>query len=115
MARIFITGSADGLGKLAANELISKGHQVVIHARNEKRAQQALNDVPNAETVLVADLCSMEETRQLASQVNALGRFDVVIHNAGIYNAPGKDLFAVNTIAPHILTCLIDRPKRLIY
>jgi NAD(P)-dependent dehydrogenase (short-subunit alcohol dehydrogenase family) len=42
MARIFITGSADGLGQMAANALIEQGHQVVLHARNKQRAQDAL-------------------------------------------------------------------------
>ena len=115
MARIVITGSADGLGQLAAKQLINLGHQVVLHARNEKRAGEALNKVPGAETVLIADLSSMDETIQLASKVNALGRFDAVIHNAGVYIASAEELFHVNTLAPYILTCLIETPKRLIY
>ena len=115
MARIFITGSADGLGQLAAKALIAEGHQVVLHARNEKRAQEALDKVPGAESVLTADLASIDETKQLASKVNALGKFDVVIHNAGVYNTASKEIFTVNTLAPYILTCLIQKPKRLIY
>jgi NAD(P)-dependent dehydrogenase (short-subunit alcohol dehydrogenase family) len=115
MARIFITGSADGLGQLAAKALIAKGHQVVLHARNEKRAKETLEKVPGAETVLTADLNSIDETMQLADKVNALGTFDVTIHNAGIYYASPKELFTVNTLAPYILTCLIQKPKRLIY
>jgi NAD(P)-dependent dehydrogenase (short-subunit alcohol dehydrogenase family) len=115
MARIFITGSADGLGQLAANELISQGHNVVLHARHEKRAKEALEKVPGAETVVTADLGSIDETIQLAEKVNALGKFDAVIHNAGLYYARPKDLFNVNTLAPYILTCLVQKPKRLIY
>jgi NAD(P)-dependent dehydrogenase (short-subunit alcohol dehydrogenase family) len=115
MARIFITGSADGLGQLAAKALIAQGHQVVLHARNEKRGQEALDKVPGAESVLTADLGSIDETKQLASKVNALGKFDGVIHNAGVYNTAPKEIFTVNTLAPYILTCLIQRPKRLIY
>jgi NAD(P)-dependent dehydrogenase (short-subunit alcohol dehydrogenase family) len=115
MARIFITGSADGLGQLAAKALIAEGHQVVLHARNEKRGREALDKVPGAETVVTADLSSIEETKQLASKVNALGTFDTVIHNAGVYYSPAKELFAVNTLAPYILTCLIQKPGRLIY
>ncbi len=115
MARIFITGSADGLGQLAAILLIAEGHQVVLHARNEKRGREALDKVPGAETVAIADLSSIEETIQLAQKVNALGTFDAVIHNAGVYYAQAKELFAVNTLAPYILTCLIHKPKRLIY
>jgi len=115
MARIFITGSSDGLGLMTARLLISLGHQVVLHARNAERYQQTLNKVPGADKVLIADLSSMEETIRLAEEVNALGRFDAVIHNAGVYQVPNKQIFAVNTLAPFMLTCLIQRPERLIY
>lgn len=115
MARIFITGSADGLGQLAAKAFISQGHQVVLHARNEKRGGEALEKVPGAESVVAGDLSAIDETIQLASKVNALGTFDAVIHNAGVYRASAKELFTVNTLAPYILTCLIQKPKRLIY
>jgi NAD(P)-dependent dehydrogenase (short-subunit alcohol dehydrogenase family) len=115
MATIFITGSADGLGQLAAKALIAQGHKVVLHARNEKRGQEALDSVPGAESVVTADLASRDETKQLASKVNALGKFDAVIHNAGVYQASAEEIFAVNTVAPYILTCLIQRPERLVY
>ena len=64
MARIFITGSADGLGQLAAKFLVAQGHQVVLHARNASRGQLALDKVPGAENVLIADLSSIEETKK---------------------------------------------------
>jgi len=115
MARIFITGSADGLGQLAAKALIAQSHQVVLHARNEKRGQEALDKVPGAESVLTADLDTIDGAKELASKVNALGKFDAVIQNAGVYIASAEEIFAVNTLAPYILTCLIQRPKRLIY
>ena len=123
MARIFITGSADGLGQLAAKELIRLGHQVVLHARNAERGKQALHNVPAAEDVLIADLSSLDETKALASKANASGKFDAVIHNAGVYRvsrdsvtADGLPLiFAVNSVAPYVLTCLMHKPKRLIY
>jgi NAD(P)-dependent dehydrogenase (short-subunit alcohol dehydrogenase family) len=114
MARIFITGSADGLGQLAARQLVQQGHRVVLHARNEKRAKDALRHVPGAETALAADLSNIEETKKLAAGVNALGGFDAIIHNAGVYQSPAQTLH-VNTLAPYILTCLIHPPKRLIY
>src|SRR5882724_4620729 len=114
MARIFITGSADGLGQLAAKALIAQGHQVVLHARNEKRRKDARDKVPGAESVVTADLASIDETKELASKVNALGKFDAVIHNAGLYQASAEEIFAVNTLAPYVLTCLIQRPKRLV-
>lgn len=115
MARIFITGSADGLGHLAAQHLVHQGHRVVLHARNTRRGQDALHKVPDAETVLTADLSNLEEIRRLAGEVNDLGQFDAVIHNAGIYQASSHQLFTVNTLAPYVLTCLINQPGRLIY
>jgi len=115
MARIFITGSADGLGHLAAKLLVDEGHHVVLHARNADRAQVALEKVPTAEKVLIGDLSDINETKMLAAEVNAMGSFDAVIHNAGVYRASDKQIFAVNSLAPYILTCLIQRPKRLIY
>jgi NAD(P)-dependent dehydrogenase (short-subunit alcohol dehydrogenase family) len=124
MARVFITGSSDGLGQMAAQLLIEQGNQVVLHARNDHRAQEALSAAPGAQTCLIGDLSSIAQTRQLAQQVNSLGIFDAVVHNAGVgYQAPKLIAtedglpreFAVNTIAPYILTALIKRPKRLIY
>lgn len=115
MARIFITGSTDGLGCIAAKLLINKGHHVVLHGRNAERGRQALDNVPGAEKVLIGDLSNMEETKMLAAEINLMGHFDSIIHNAGVYQVPNKQIFAVNTLAPYILTCLIQRTKRLIY
>ncbi len=120
MARIFITGSADGLGLLAAKQLITLQHQVVLHARNQARAKQAMQKAPGAEDVLIADLSVMEETKTLAQNANSLGSFDAVIHNAGILqsktNSAGlSTLLVVNTLTPYILTSMMNKPKRLIY
>ena len=123
MASIFITGSADGLGLLAARALIEQGHRVVLHARNSTRASQVSDKVRGAEAVLTGDLSSMDETKKLAADVNGMGSFDAIIHNAGVYQIPSHELsvdglpilLAVNTLAPYILTCLIHKPKRLIY
>lgn len=115
MARIFITGSADGLGQLAATELIKQGHKVVLHARNAERGRDAITKNPQAESVLIADLSNIDEIKDLANKANKSGTFDAVIHNAGVYRSSSKEVFAVNTLAPYILTCLIQKPKRLIY
>jgi NAD(P)-dependent dehydrogenase (short-subunit alcohol dehydrogenase family) len=115
MGRVFITGSADGLGQLAARELIAGGHEVVLHARNESRAKDALNGAPGARGTLAANLGDIQETKRLASDVNELGRFDAVIHNAAVYQTHSQDILTVNVLAPYILTCLIDAPDRLIY
>jgi NAD(P)-dependent dehydrogenase (short-subunit alcohol dehydrogenase family) len=124
MARVFITGSSDGLGRMAAQLLIEQGHHAVLHARNEKRGKEALAAVPGAETVVTGDLTSIAQTCGVADQVNRLGSFDAVIHNAGVgYREPRRiatedglpHVFAVNTLAPYILTARIQRPKRLVY
>jgi NAD(P)-dependent dehydrogenase (short-subunit alcohol dehydrogenase family) len=124
MARVFITGSSDGLGRMAAQLLIEQGHRAVLHARHEKRARDAMAAVPGADAVLIGDLASITQTRKLADAVNALGPFDAVIHNAAVgYLEPRRLLtedglphvFAVNTLAPYILTALIRRPRRLVY
>jgi len=115
MAKIFITGSADGLGLLSAKSLMNEGHEVVLHARNEERKRETLENFPERQIVLTGDLSNMEETKRLADEVNGLGRFDAIIHNAGMFQAPGKLIFRVNTLAPYILTSLISKPARLIY
>jgi NAD(P)-dependent dehydrogenase (short-subunit alcohol dehydrogenase family) len=124
MARVFVTGSADGLGKMAADLLIEQGHQVVLHARSAARADETRKKVVGAEDVVVGDLSSIPETKSVADQVNKLGRFDAVIHNAGIGYRESKlektadglpQLFAVNTLGPYLLTALITMPKRLVY
>src|SRR5258708_9038642 len=124
MARIFVTGSADGLGQMAARLMVADGHRVVLHARSDKRAKEALAAVPGAETAVAGDLSSIAECKQIAERVNALGAFDAVIHNAGVgYREPRRiatvdglpHVFAVNTLAPYILTALIRKPKRLVY
>lgn len=115
MSKIFITGSTDGLGLMAAKALSNKGHQVVLHARNAQRAKDAEQSLPKATGVLVADLSNMEETKKLANDVNGTGPFDSIIHNAGVNRVSGTDLANVNILAPYILTCLIHKPKRIIY
>ena len=115
MAKIFITGSADGLGQLAAKELVQLGHEVVLHARNETRAREARESVTGAADVLVSDLNDMNATKALAEKANALGVFDAVIHNAGVYQSGAQQLLNVNILAPYILTALMHPAKRLIY
>ena len=124
MARVFVTGSSDGLGLMAAQLLVEQGHQVVAHGRNEQRRKETLSSVKGAEAVLVGDLSSIAQTRKLAEEVNALGEIDAVIHNAGVgYKEPKRIVtedglpreFAVNTLAPYILTAMIRKPRRLVY
>ena len=123
MARIFITGSTDGLGRAAARSLLNDGHQVVLHARSSERASKLADLASQAAGVVIGDLRSAVETRRIAEQVNAIGRMDAVILNAGIYTVPTRGstpeghagILAVNTLAPFMLTALIQRPDRLVY
>jgi NAD(P)-dependent dehydrogenase (short-subunit alcohol dehydrogenase family) len=124
MARILITGSSDGLGLMAARLLGRQGHAVTLHARGEQRARDANESLPEAERVLIGDLSSIAEMRSVAEQANSGGAFDAVIHNVGIgYREPRRletvdglaHVFAINVLAPYLLTALMARPKRLVY
>jgi NAD(P)-dependent dehydrogenase (short-subunit alcohol dehydrogenase family) len=113
MARVFITGSADGLGEAAARTLLDRGHEVVVHVRNRDRLTAVRDLVDRDAVAVVGDLSDPEETRGLADQVNRLGRMDAVIHNAGVMRGP--HVLPVNVVAPYLLTALIQRPQRLVY
>ena len=113
MARVFITGSADGLGRAAAKTLLEQGHEVVVHVRNADRLTAVSELQDQGAAAVVGDLADLEETRGVADQVNRLGRMDAVIHNAGVGGGP--QVLPVNVVAPYLLTALIDRPKRLVY
>ncbi len=71
----------------------------------------------------IGDLRSVVETRSIADQINAIGRMDAVIHNAGVYTQQSRNstpeghasVLAINTLAPYMLTGLVERPRRLIY
>lgn len=124
MTRIFITGSSDGLGLMAGRLLADQGHTVVLHARTPARAAAARESLPQAAAVLVGDLSALAAMRDVAEQANAYGRFDAVIHNVGIgYREPHRvetaeglsQLWAVNVLAPYVLTALMHRPGRLVY
>ena len=114
MARIIITGSSDGLGLMAARLLISQGHEVLLHGRNEGRSRHALAAAPGAQGAVTGDLSTIAGARTVADQVNKLGRCDAVIHNAGVGYREGRletkpgipSVFAVNALAAYILTAL---------
>jgi NAD(P)-dependent dehydrogenase (short-subunit alcohol dehydrogenase family) len=123
MSRIFISGSSTGLGLMAANLLLSQGHQVVLHARNADRAEHARRKLPQTEAVVIGDVETIAGAKDVATRVNELGRFDAVIHNAAVGYREGHrvtsdglpHVFAINTLSAYILTGLIERPKRLVY
>jgi NAD(P)-dependent dehydrogenase (short-subunit alcohol dehydrogenase family) len=124
MSRIFVTGSSDGLGLTAAQLLVEQGHSVVLHARNAQRAEATYRRLPGAEAIVTGDLASLRQMRSVAEEVNALGTFDAIIHNAAVGYREAKRIetedgfahvFAINSLAPYVLTALIHPPRRLIY
>ena len=112
-ARVFITGSADGLGRAAAQTLLEQGNEVVVHARNRDRLTAVRELLDRGAAAVVGDLSDPEETREVAVQVNRLGQMDAVIHNAGVVGGP--QVLPVNVVAAYLLTALIQRPQRLVY
>jgi len=108
---------------MAADLLATQGHEIVLHARNAARAEEARRELPQAKMVVVGDIETIAGAKDVAAQVNALGRFDAVMHNAAVGYREGHratadglpHVFAINTLSAYILTALIERPKRLVY
>jgi NAD(P)-dependent dehydrogenase (short-subunit alcohol dehydrogenase family) len=123
MARILITGSADGLGKAAAKLLVTGGHAVTLHARSDARGVEAMAAVPGAEGVVIGDLSTLAGMRQAAEQAGKVGRFEAVIQNAAVGYKERRQItedglehvFATNVLAPYVLTGLMERPSRIVY
>jgi NAD(P)-dependent dehydrogenase (short-subunit alcohol dehydrogenase family) len=111
--RVFVTGSADGLGRAAARTLLDDGQEVIVHVRSMERLAAVRELVDGGAEAVVGDLSDLEETRDVAAQVNRLGRMDAVIHNAGVISGP--HILPVNVVAPYLLTALVHRPERLVY
>ncbi len=114
---ILITGSTDGIGLETAKTLTSQGHTVLLHGRSEVKldaAAKLLSAPPEGKAVetYVADLSNMSDVEALANAVSERhAALDVLINNAGVLKTPntitgdGLDVrFAVNTIAPYLLT-----------
>jgi len=112
-AHVFITGSADGLGKLAAQTLLGQGHRVVVHVRRKSRLAAVQSLLEQGARAVVGDLAELAQMQQVAEQVNAIGQMDAVIHNAGVYSS--GPILPINVVAPYVLTALIQTPQRLVY
>ncbi|NUW34069.1 SDR family NAD(P)-dependent oxidoreductase [Nonomuraea sp. SMC257] len=113
MSRILVTGSADGLGRAAADALLSAGHDVVAHARNAERAASLDPLVGRGADVVVGDFTERDAVRRIAAELNDGQPLDAVIHNAGVYSGPA--VMPVNIIAPYLITALLRGPRRLVY
>jgi len=114
---IFITGSTDGIGKLAAMQLAQNGHQLVLHGRKQDKLEATIKEAKKLaghEKIkgYLADLSDFNAIRHMAKKMNEeLPKLDVLINNAGVYhsseanNAQGLDMrIAVNYYAPYLLS-----------
>ncbi|MDT0557149.1 SDR family NAD(P)-dependent oxidoreductase [Ichthyenterobacterium sp. W332] len=114
---ILITGSTDGIGKLAAIKLAKEGHSIYLHGRNSEKLAKVISEVKDASNNsnidgFVADFSDLKAVKNISKDVlNKLSSIDILINNAGIFKSPidttndGLDIrFAVNYFAPYILT-----------
>lgn len=113
MSHILVTGSADGLGLLAAETLLSQGHEVVVHARNPSRAESLRPLVDRGARLVVGDFSDRDAVRDVGAELADADPLDAVIHNAGVWS--GRAVMPVNVIAPYLLTALLPGPGRLVY
>src|SRR4051794_645644 len=113
MPQIFITGSADGLGRATAETLLGEGKEVVVHTRSQQRLDAVEDLLDRGARAVIGDLSDLEQTRSVAYQANQFGPFDAVIHNAGVYS--GQRVLPVNVVAPYVLTAVVTKPGRLAY
>ena len=126
VATVCITGGTDGIGLATARRLLAAGHRVLVHARSEDRGRPVMDGLDGDAVLVTGDLARLSEVRSLAEQIADNGPLDVLIHNAGVWVRGGtprvtpdgfETTFAVNVLAPHLLTgLLVDRaPRRLLW
>ena len=114
---ILITGSTDGIGKLAAIKLAKDGHEIYLHGRNTNKLEAVILEIKKAsnnENIkgFVADFSDLKAVKTIATKINkVISKLDILINNAGVYKSPisktndSLDIrFAVNYFAPFILT-----------
>jgi NAD(P)-dependent dehydrogenase (short-subunit alcohol dehydrogenase family) len=83
----FVTGSSRGLGRAVVEEALAAGHRVVATARNPESVADLVREYGDrilAVSLDVTDPANAEEAVQKA--VDAFGRIDVVVNNAGYAN-----------------------------
>jgi NAD(P)-dependent dehydrogenase (short-subunit alcohol dehydrogenase family) len=121
MAVIGITGSTDGIGRAAARVLLADGHRVLVHARSRERGEPVAKALGGDVALVVGDLARIDDVRRLADQAREHGPIDAWVHNAGVWvrgstprtSADGHETtFAVNVLAPHLLTHLLSDELR---
>ncbi|MGM0898076.1 MAG: SDR family NAD(P)-dependent oxidoreductase [Bacillota bacterium] len=125
--KILVTGATDGIGLATAKMLVDRGHHVLLHGRNEDKLKAVAKELGEENTEqLIADFSKLAEVKELAEKIaSEHDHLDVLINNAGVFNATdtvtedGLDIrFAVNTVSPYLLTKallpLMDESGRII-
>jgi NAD(P)-dependent dehydrogenase (short-subunit alcohol dehydrogenase family) len=117
MAVIGITGSTDGIGRATARVLLADGRRVLVHAHSRERGELVAKALGGDVALVVGDLARIDDVRRLADQAREHDPIDTWVHNAGAWVRGGTPLtsvdghettFAVNVLAPHLLTQLLS-------
>ena len=119
---VVVTGASDGIGKEAARGLAAKGAHVVMVVRNPAKGEAAADEIRRTAAgpveLVEGDLASLASVRDLAGALlDKYPRIDVLLSNAGCYRLSRQvtvdgfeEVFAVNHLAPFLLTnLLLDR------
>ena len=91
-----VTGANGGLGLETARALAAAGADVVMAARNQERATEAMerirSSVPDARLTLVPlDLASLDSVQKAAEQILAAHEtIDLLVNNAGVMGIPER-------------------------
>jgi len=114
---ILITGSTDGIGKIAATKLANDGHQIILHGRNAEKLSKVVNEIKAISgneniTSYVADFSKLGDVKSMSAKIKEdLKSIDILVNNAGIFKASnpitesGLDIrMVVNYLAPFVLT-----------
>lgn len=118
---ILVTGATDGIGKITATELAKKGNHLIVHGRNEAKAQKTVQEIqqqaPKAQVeYLIADLFSLRSVKNMAEQFKQkYDHLDVLINNAGAVLDDSwretkegiEQTMSLNVIAPFLLNQLL--------
>ena len=115
-----VTGSNTGIGKATAAGLASLGAEVIMVCRNKEKGEKARGQIirqskNNAVHLLIADLSSMNEVRDLSKEIHLkFNKIDVLINNAGLITLLRQSTvdkyeyqFAVNYLSNFLLVHLL--------
>jgi NAD(P)-dependent dehydrogenase (short-subunit alcohol dehydrogenase family) len=102
-----ITGSSRGLGRELADAALAAGHQVVATARNPDSLLDLVERHPDRARAVALDVTDRDQAAAaVAAAVEAFGRIDVLVNNAGYANVNSIEDFAEEDFRAQIETNL---------